>query len=86
MYVAPVVLVRKKDGSFKLCIDYRGLNKIMIKNTFPIPFINKMLDELHGTKYLTKLDLRLDYYQIRIRLEDIPKLCSEHTKVTMNLK
>ena len=72
-YAAPVILVRKKDGSFRLCIDYRGLNKIAIKNKFPIPFINEMLDELHGGKYFSKLDLRSDYYQIIIRLEDIPK-------------
>ena len=72
-YAAPVVLVRKKDGSFRLCIDYQGLNKIPIKNKFSIPFINDMLDELHDAKYFSKLDLRLGYYQIRVRLEDIAK-------------
>jgi hypothetical protein len=52
-----VVLVRKKYRSFILCIDYRGLNKITIKNKFPILFIDEMLDELHRTRYFSKLDL-----------------------------
>jgi hypothetical protein len=72
-YAAPILLVQKKDGSFKLCIDYQGLNKITIKNKFPIPFIDEFLDELHGAKYFSKLDLRSWYYQIRVRLEDVQK-------------
>jgi hypothetical protein len=66
-------LVRRKDGSFRLCIDYKGLNEIIIKNKFPIPFIGRMLDELDGSKYLSKLYLRLGYYQFHISLEDIQK-------------
>ena len=72
-YATPVVLVRKKDVSFRLCIDYRGLNKIAIKNKFPIPFIDEMMDDLHREKYFSKLDLRSGFYQIKVRLEDIAK-------------
>lgn len=71
---ALVVLIRKKYGLFTLCIDYRGLNKITIKNKFPISFIDETLDELHKATYFSKLDFRSRYYQIRISLEDIAKI------------
>ncbi|XP_027174577.1 uncharacterized protein LOC113774220 [Coffea eugenioides] len=70
---APVLFVKKKDGSLRLCIDYRGLNEVTIKNKYPLPLIDGLFDQLQGSVVYSKLDLRQGYYQLRIKKEDIPK-------------
>ncbi|KAL8105920.1 hypothetical protein AgCh_029652 [Apium graveolens] len=70
---APVLFVKKKDGSMRPCIDYRELNKLTIKNKYPLPRIDDLFDQLKGAKYFSKIDLRSRYHQLKIKPEDIPK-------------
>nr|GEY44802.1 putative reverse transcriptase domain-containing protein [Tanacetum cinerariifolium] len=70
---APVLFVKKKDGSFWMCIDYRELNKLTVKNRYPLPRIDDLFNQLQGSSVYSKIDLRSGYHQLRVREEDIPK-------------
>ena len=72
-YGAPLLFQKKKDGSMRLCIDYRALNKFTIRNKYLIPLIADLFDHLGEAKYFTKMDLRKGYYQVRIAEGDEPK-------------
>ncbi|KAE8692579.1 hypothetical protein F3Y22_tig00110831pilonHSYRG00022 [Hibiscus syriacus] len=72
-YGAPVLFQKKHDGSLRMCIDYRALNKLTVKNKYPIPLIADLYDQLGGARWFTKLDLRSGYYQVRIAEGDEPK-------------
>ena len=70
---ALVIFVRKKDGLWRLCIDYRQLNKETIKNQYPLPRIDDLFDQMKGAMVFSKIDLRSRYHQLQIKEEHIPK-------------
>nr|GEZ65112.1 retrotransposon protein, putative, Ty3-gypsy subclass [Tanacetum cinerariifolium] len=70
---APVLFVKNKDGSFRMCIDYQELNKLTLKNRHPLPMIDDLFDQLQGLSVYLKIDLRSGYHQLRVRDKDIPK-------------
>jgi hypothetical protein len=72
-WAAPVLFVEKKDGTKRMCIDYRALNEVTIKNKYPLPRIEDLFDQLRGASVFSKIDMRSGYHQLRIRPSDIPK-------------
>ena len=69
----PVLFVKKKDGSLRLCIDYRQLNRVTIRNQYPLPRIDELFDQLQGSRVYSKIDLRSGYHQLRVQESDVPK-------------
>ena len=70
---APVLFVKKKDGTLRLCVDYRQLNKVTIKNKYPLPRIDDLFDQLKDAGVFSKIDLRLGYYQLKVKDTAVPK-------------
>jgi len=69
-YAAPVIFMTKPNGTLRMCVDYWGLNKITVKDQYPLPYIDDILDKLHGGRIFTKLDLASGYHQVRIHPDD----------------
>ena len=82
---APVLFVRKKDGSMRLCIDFRKLNQVTIKNKYPLTIIDDLFDQLRNTKIFSKIDLKSGYHQLKIKTEDVAKQHLELGLSIMNL-
>ena len=70
---APVLFVKKKDGTLRMCIDYRQINKVIVKNKYPLPRIEDLFDQLKGASVFSKIDLRSGYYELRVKEGDVLK-------------
>jgi hypothetical protein len=74
LWGCPALFVKKKDEAIHLCVDYRSVNVVIIKNKYPLPHINILFDQLAGAQVFSKIDLRSGYHQIKILVKDIPKM------------
>lgn len=83
-FASPLVLVKKKDGGWRLCVNYRSLNKLTIKNRYQIPLIEDLFDKLRGARIFSKLDIKSGYHQIRLEKKISIRRHSKHTPATLN--